>query len=40
VVDKKLEDMAAMILSSQMGQIELASRLEEITGILVDLMLE
>jgi uncharacterized protein YaaR (DUF327 family) len=38
VVDKKLEDMAAMILSSQMSQIELASRLEEITGILVDLM--
>jgi uncharacterized protein YaaR (DUF327 family) len=38
VVDKKLEDMAALILGSQMSQIELASRLEEITGLLVDLM--
>jgi uncharacterized protein YaaR (DUF327 family) len=38
VIDKKLEDMAAMILGSQINQIELASRLEEITGLLVDLI--
>ena len=38
VIDKKLEDMAAMIISSQMSQLELASRLEEISGLLVDLL--
>jgi uncharacterized protein YaaR (DUF327 family) len=38
VIDKKLEDMAAMILTSQMDQLELAARLEEITGLLVDLL--
>jgi len=37
VIDKKLEDLAAMLLSSQMPQLELASRLEEIKGLLVDL---
>jgi uncharacterized protein YaaR (DUF327 family) len=37
-IDKKLEDMAAMILTSQMDQLELAARLEEITGLLVDLL--
>jgi len=38
VIDKKLEDLAAMLLTSQMQQIELISRLEEIKGLLVDLM--
>jgi uncharacterized protein YaaR (DUF327 family) len=38
VIDKKLEDMAAMLLSSQMTQLEIASRLEEIKGLLVDLL--
>jgi uncharacterized protein YaaR (DUF327 family) len=39
VIDKKLEDLAAMLLSSQMRQIELVSRLEEIRGLLIDLLL-
>ena len=38
VIDKKLEDLAAMLLSSQIRQIELISRLEEIRGLLVDLL--
>jgi len=38
VIDKKLEDLAAMLLASQMTQIEIASRLEEIKGLLIDLM--
>jgi uncharacterized protein YaaR (DUF327 family) len=38
VIDKKLEDLAAMLLSSQMQQIEIVSRLEEIRGLLVDLL--
>jgi uncharacterized protein YaaR (DUF327 family) len=38
VIDKKLEDMAAMLIAGQMKQIELVSRLEEITGLLIDLM--
>ncbi|MDR1836500.1 MAG: YaaR family protein [Treponema sp.] len=38
VIDKKLEDMAAMLLSSQMRQMELVSRLEEIRGLLIDLL--
>jgi len=38
VIDKKLEDLAVMLLSSQMPQLELASRLEEIKGLLVDLL--
>jgi uncharacterized protein YaaR (DUF327 family) len=37
-IDKKLENMAAMILTSQINQLEIAARLEEITGLLVDLM--
>jgi len=37
VIDKKLEDLAAMLLSSQMPQLELTSRLEEIKGLLIDL---
>jgi len=38
VIDKKLEDLAAMLLSSQLPQLELAARLEEISGLLVDLL--
>ncbi|MDR0623830.1 MAG: YaaR family protein [Treponema sp.] len=38
VIDKKLEDMAAVILNSQISQLELAARLEEITGLLIDLL--
>jgi uncharacterized protein YaaR (DUF327 family) len=38
VIDKKLEDLAAMLISSQMQQIELVSKLEEIRGLLVDLL--
>jgi uncharacterized protein YaaR (DUF327 family) len=38
VVDRKLEEMAAMILRSQMPQLELMARLEEINGLLVDLL--
>jgi len=38
VIDKKLEDLAAMLLSSQMRQMELVSRLEEIRGLLIDLL--
>lgn len=38
VIDKKLEDLAAMLLSSQARQIGLASRLEEIRGLLIDLL--
>ena len=38
VIDQKLEDLAAMLLSGQMPQLELISRLEEIKGLLVDLL--
>ncbi|MDR0443404.1 MAG: YaaR family protein [Treponema sp.] len=38
VIDKKLEDLAAMLLSSQARQLELTSRLEEIRGLLIDLL--
>ena len=38
VIDRKLEDLAAMLLSSQARHLELASRLEEIRGLLVDLL--
>jgi len=38
VIDKKLEDLAAMLLAGQVRQLELTSRLEEIRGILVDLL--
>lgn len=38
IVDKKLEDLAAMLISKQMRQMELVSRLEEIRGLLVDLL--
>ena len=38
VIDKKLEDLAAMLLASQSTQLELAARLEEIRGLLIDLL--
>jgi len=38
VIDKKLEDLAAMLLANQGRQLELVSRIEEIKGLLVDLM--
>jgi uncharacterized protein YaaR (DUF327 family) len=38
VIDKKLEDMAASLLTSQLSQLELTARLEEITGLLIDLL--
>ncbi|MDR1319123.1 MAG: YaaR family protein [Treponema sp.] len=38
VVDKKLEDLAAMLLTGQMSQLKLAASLEEINGLLVDLL--
>ena len=38
VIDKKLEDLAAMLLSNQVPQLELAARLEEIKGLLIDLL--
>ena len=38
VIDKKLEDMAAMLLANQGRQLDLVSRLEEIKGLLIDLL--
>jgi uncharacterized protein YaaR (DUF327 family) len=38
VIDKKLEDLAAMLITSQVRQLETVSRLEEIRGLLVDLL--
>jgi uncharacterized protein YaaR (DUF327 family) len=38
VVDQKLEQLAAGILTGQTGQLELLARLEEIQGILIDLL--
>jgi uncharacterized protein YaaR (DUF327 family) len=38
VVDRKLEQLAAGILAGQVSQLELLSKLEEITGLLVDLV--
>jgi len=38
VIDKKLEDLAAMLLTSQAQQMTLISRLEEIKGLLIDLL--
>jgi len=37
VVDKKLEELAAAILSGQTTQLQRVSKLDEITGLLVDL---
>jgi uncharacterized protein YaaR (DUF327 family) len=38
VIDKKLEDMAAMLLAGQKDRLKLTARLEEINGLLVDLL--
>jgi uncharacterized protein YaaR (DUF327 family) len=38
VVDNKLEQLAAGILTGQTTQMDILNRLEEITGLLVDLM--
>jgi uncharacterized protein YaaR (DUF327 family) len=38
VVDRKLEDLAAALLAGQAHELELAARLEEITGLLIDLL--
>jgi uncharacterized protein YaaR (DUF327 family) len=38
VVDRKLEQLAAGILEGQVSQLELLAKLEEITGLLVDLV--
>jgi uncharacterized protein YaaR (DUF327 family) len=38
VVDTKLEQLAAGILAGQTAQLDILHRLEEITGLLVDLM--
>jgi len=38
VIDERLETLAAMLLSSQRQQLDIANRLEEITGLLVDLL--
>jgi uncharacterized protein YaaR (DUF327 family) len=38
IIDKKLDDLAAMLLSSQVEQLKLVSHLEEIRGLLVDLL--
>jgi len=38
VIDTKLEELAKFLLTSQKPQMEIASRLEEIKGLLIDLM--
>lgn len=38
IIDQKLEQLAAGILSNQRGQLELLGKIEEINGLLVDLM--
>jgi uncharacterized protein YaaR (DUF327 family) len=38
VVDRKLDKLAAEILNGQVSQLELLAKLEEITGLLVDLV--
>jgi len=38
IIDKKLEDMAAGILSGQRDQIKILAGLEEINGLLIDLL--
>ena len=39
VIDKKLEDMAAGILAGQRDQLKILAGLEEINGLLIDLLL-
>jgi uncharacterized protein YaaR (DUF327 family) len=38
VIDKKLEDLAAQLLADQKDKLKLAARLEEINGLLIDLL--
>ncbi|GHV85428.1 hypothetical protein AGMMS50230_10360 [Spirochaetia bacterium] len=38
VIDSKLEEMASSILRGQSGQLEILAKLDEIKGLLVDLM--
>jgi uncharacterized protein YaaR (DUF327 family) len=38
VVDQKLEQLATAVLAGQLGQVQLLARLDEITGLLVDLL--
>ena len=38
IIDNKLEEMAAMLLSRQMDKLMLLSRLDEIRGLLIDLL--
>ena len=38
VIDEKLENLAAMLLANQLQQLQLVSRLEEIKGLLIDLL--
>jgi uncharacterized protein YaaR (DUF327 family) len=38
VIDKKLEDLAARLLTDQKDKLKLAASLEEISGLLVDLL--
>lgn len=38
IVDQKLEQLAATILQGQKSQLEILKRLEEISGLLIDLM--
>jgi uncharacterized protein YaaR (DUF327 family) len=38
VIDHKLEELAAMLLTHQLSHLELLSRLEEMRGLLVDLV--
>ena len=38
IIDQKLEQLAAGILSNQRAQLDLLGRIEEINGLLVDLM--
>jgi hypothetical protein len=38
VIDKKLEDLAAMLLRNQGQHIDMLSSLEEIKGLLIDLL--
>jgi len=39
VIDRKLEDLAAMLLAGQKDRLKLTAGLEEINGLLIDLLL-
>ncbi len=38
IIDKKLDDLAAVLLAGQKDRLKLAARLEEINGLLIDLL--